>query len=88
MNGTHQDTIRIHAGYIEIHQDTYPIGNPRHPAPLALHTYEPDPAASRSQSASPRLTRYRTLRISETTHARAEHGLFHVQCRGACEVNM
>jgi hypothetical protein len=28
MNGTHQDTIRIHAGYIEIHQDTYPIGTP------------------------------------------------------------
>jgi len=27
MNGTHQDTIRIHARYIEIHQDTYPIGN-------------------------------------------------------------
>jgi hypothetical protein len=28
LDGTHQDTIRIHAGYIEIHQDTYPIGNP------------------------------------------------------------
>jgi len=28
MNGTHQDTIRIHARYIKIHQDTYPIGNP------------------------------------------------------------
>ena len=27
-NGTHQDTIRIHAGYITIHQDTYPIGPP------------------------------------------------------------
>ena len=26
MNGTHQDTIKIHAGYIKIHQDTYPIG--------------------------------------------------------------
>ena len=23
---THQDTIRIHARYITIHQDTYPIG--------------------------------------------------------------
>jgi hypothetical protein len=21
----HQDTIRIHAGYIKIHQDTYPV---------------------------------------------------------------
>ena len=28
MYGTHQDTIRIHAGYIKIHQDTYPIGTP------------------------------------------------------------
>ena len=28
MNGTHQDTIRIHAGHITIHQDTYPIGTP------------------------------------------------------------
>jgi hypothetical protein len=27
-NGTHQDTIKIHAGYIKIHQDTYCIGNP------------------------------------------------------------
>ena len=28
MNRTHQDTIRIYARYIEIHQDTYPIGTP------------------------------------------------------------
>ena len=28
MNVTHQDTIRIHAGYITILQDTYPIGTP------------------------------------------------------------
>jgi hypothetical protein len=55
-------------------------------ARVALHTNPtlPPPAPS----ASPRLTRYRTLQISETIHARAEHGLFHVQCRGACEENM
>jgi hypothetical protein len=28
MNGTHQDTIKIHSGYIKIHQDTYLIGPP------------------------------------------------------------
>jgi hypothetical protein len=27
MYGTRQDTIKIHARYIRIHQDTYPIGN-------------------------------------------------------------
>jgi hypothetical protein len=30
MNGTHQDTIKIHAGYIKIQdQDTYPIADTR-----------------------------------------------------------
>jgi hypothetical protein len=28
MYGTRQDTNKIHAGYITIHQDTYPIGTP------------------------------------------------------------
>jgi hypothetical protein len=27
LDRTHRNTCKIHAGYIEIHQDTYPIGN-------------------------------------------------------------
>ena len=48
-----QDTIRIQSGYITIHQDTYPIGNPPkndrkpHVIPEEAAPSEPDPASTR-----------------------------------------
>jgi hypothetical protein len=60
MNGTHQDTIRIHAGYITIHQDTctYPIGPPPQ--------NDRKPHVTRRTSESVRyLIKYRTVQLGQ-----------------------
>jgi hypothetical protein len=74
MNGTHQDTIRIHAGYIQIHQDVYVSDRKPPPSPPQKDRKPPSPQVVRREPSH-------ELGGSLTTGSAALRGGFRVRVR-------